>query len=231
MQLLLLRHGEATNNVTPPEEARFGEHELTARGMAQVEQFCQHYNQEDRILDQRDAQLKGLLSKVDYAYSSPMLRALQTTRIVHQNLTLPPVEFHPSLMEWGGPVELDPEDQERKVRGLNDQQLQDQFPFLRLQAPEKLSNGWWDNQPKESPEEVWARGKELLDFFRSKHQPDEVVLVVSHLWFINVLRQHVLANDFNYGWWETDFISMNNAALSICEVVAPPSYQLAWNPV
>jgi len=168
MLLYLIRHAESQNNARPPYN-RVEDPALTAVGRLQAQYLAQWS--------------EGL--KFDMLVTSPVLRALQTARAIHEG-TGQHVHVWDNVFEVGGVFRGFGPDAKQGGAGLNRRQVHQQaagdvaFSTLDHSIGEA---GWW-GRPRESETEAWQRAamvKKRLVACASKQV--EALVVVTHAEF------------------------------------------------
>ena len=149
MELYLIRHGQSANNLR---KKALVEHPRTASAAAAPRMADPPLTD----LGELQARLAGeALSdeRITTLYCGPMLRTLQTARIIGPLLGLSPQVFV-GLHEWGGVWE--PRDAGNSVQlpGLNRKEMSAQFPGFLLPA-DVTDRGWWFHD--------WEGDRAMLD--------------------------------------------------------------------
>jgi len=189
MHIYAIRHGQSANNaldIASPDEymrARHHDPELTATGRAQAEALARHLGAGSL----GDARPLGRL------YSSPMLRALETTRPIAAALGLTP-HIWPDLHELGG---LFQEAEDGAVTGYASPSraaLAAAYPGWAL--PESLGEGgWWSAaQGRESHGAILARVTRVAAALREMAAGGDgtAIALVSHGGFLDLLVRALL---------------------------------------
>ncbi|GIK74883.1 MAG: hypothetical protein BroJett021_38710 [Chloroflexota bacterium] len=200
MRLLLVRHGQSTNNVLaetlPYEEyiaTRSAEPELTPAGEAQVERLARFFGelpQPDGELSERRASISE--RPVTALYTSPMLRALRTTAPLAAALGLTP-EVWVDIHEHGGLFTGSPRTNTIvNFAGLGRSQMAAQFPGYVL-PPEVGEEGWWWGG-YEHMAQCTARAHRVAMTLRrwAETRCDEVILLVTHGTFMDQLLKALI---------------------------------------
>jgi len=227
MYLLFLRHGEATNNLINKPKHKIGEHSLTKKGIMQAKSFCTYFSSASK--KNENEMVCDLVTNLNHAYTSPMLRALQTSKIIYEHIPIPEIQITPHLYEWGGIAEYQDHSLSQKTTGLNNLNLERQFPFIKINNPKEFENGWWHNKERETPKEAWERASLQLDFFKNTHDDSAIILVISHLWFINILKQQILGRKYYNNWWDKEFFEIENVGLCVFEFSKDNPTLKTWN--
>lgn len=183
MRFVLIRHGQSTNNAlwaeSGDELGREVDARLTALGEAQADALAAY------------ATYPGLPWALTHLYASPMARAVQTAAPLADALDLP-LTLSRDLFEVGGPYEL-----------LNDTREQVAHPGSgssviaalsdRVHLPDWLTEeGWWRGEVERERDVYVARADRLIAALRDTHDHHDVVGLVSHGWFGNVLLGRLL---------------------------------------
>ncbi len=168
--LLLVRHGESTNNAGPPEQ-RVADTPLTDLGWTQA-----------RRLGPRLAKVRP----IDVLLASPFLRTLQTTEPIAQATGLAP-HIRTDLHETGGCYAGYHPDERVGKPGLNAGEIADQFPGYVI--PSDIDhNGWWKSRTPETGEQAASRAHRQLDLLRDDYADSDVVVAcVAHGDFIMLM--------------------------------------------
>jgi broad specificity phosphatase PhoE len=202
VKVLLVRHGQSLNNILasdlPYEEyinTRSHEPPLTPVGEEQarlVAEFLGEQNGQVSTAPPGTRQAALVQGTIAALYTSPMLRALQTTAPIAAALGLTPqvwVDIH----EHGGLFTGDPQaGSATYFAGLNRDDMAAQFPGYRL-PPEVTDEGWWWGDYEEMHEcaERARRVGEALSVM-AEERGDEVMLLVSHGTFLDQLFKALL---------------------------------------
>ncbi|MDO0911051.1 histidine phosphatase family protein [Streptomyces sp. DT2A-34] len=206
MQLILVRHGQSTNNVRLAEAMAAGlgrnqtdeqiapdvshylgrvpDPPLSALGMRQAEALGR------ALLDERTP------FTPTHLYASPTTRAVQTVRPL-ADAARRPVLLHPDAYEVGGIHVFDPPMRTRQARpGATLMELLQHCPAV--EAPPGLfhsSDEPWSGGLETQDEQAVPRAQRLLARLREAHGPDDVVLVVTHQHFSQFVLAAVLGWD------------------------------------
>ncbi len=193
MRFVLIRHGQSTNNAlwaeTGDDNGREVDTRLTALGEAQAAALAAY------------ATSPGLPWALTHLYASPMARAVQTAAPLADALDLPLV-LSQDLFEVGGPYDLlegtgeqvaHPGSASSVIAALSD----------RVHLPDWLTEeGWWRGEVERDREVYVARADRLIGTLRDTHGPADVVGLVSHGWFGNVLLGRLLGIETMNGAFE-----------------------------
>ena len=203
MRFVLIRHGQSTNNAlwaeTGDDFGREVDTRLTALGEAQAVALAAY------------ATSPGLPWPPTHLYTSPMARAVQTAAPLADALDLP-LALSQDLFEVGGPYDLldgsgeqvaHPGSGSSAIAALSD----------RVHLPDWLTeDGWWRGEVEREREVYVARADRLIGALRDTHDPDDVVGLVSHGWFGNVLLGRLLGIENMNGAFE-----LANTSISLLE--------------
>lgn len=200
MRLLLVRHGQSTNNVLaetlPYDEyvaTRSHEPELTPAGKTQAERLARFFGelpQPDGELSERRASISE--RPVTALYTSPMLRALRTTAPLAAALGLTP-EVWVDIHEHGGLFTGNPRTETVvNFGGLGRQEMRGHFPGYVL-PPEIGDNGWWWNG-YEHMAQCTERAQRVAEMLRkwTETRSDDVILLVTHGTFMDQLLKALI---------------------------------------
>ncbi len=154
MKLIIVRHGQSTNNAGQP---RVPDPALTPLGQQQAKCTADALRTEHPILST--------------LYCSPMLRALQTADPIRA-LYEEPVHILPDLCESGGMG---------AERGLRRTDILRDYPHCTLDVG-ITEEGWWMPDPQQETEtHLYARAARAASALRALHPDDaDVVAIVTH---------------------------------------------------
>ncbi|MDR7254749.1 2,3-bisphosphoglycerate-dependent phosphoglycerate mutase [Nocardioides sp. BE266] len=183
MRFVLVRHGQSNNNKlwaeTGDETGREVDTRLTPLGEQQAAALASYATE------------PGLPWRLTHLYASPMVRAVQTAAPLADALDLP-LQLHEDLFEVGGPYDLHetsgarvahPGSGRGALAALSD----------RLHLPDWVGeDGWWRGEVEGERSAYIARADRLLASLEERHDPGDVVGLVSHGWFGNVLLARLL---------------------------------------
>jgi 2,3-bisphosphoglycerate-dependent phosphoglycerate mutase len=203
MRFVLIRHGQSTNNALWAETGDDTDREVDARltvlGEAQAAALAAY------------ATSPGLPWALTHLYASPMARAVQTAAPLADALDLP-LALNQDLFEVGGPYDLldgsgeqvaHPGSGSSIIAALSD----------RVHLPDWLTeDGWWRGEVEREREAYVARADRLIGALRDTHDPNDVVGLVSHGWFGNVLLGRLLGIEDMNGAFE-----LANTSISLLE--------------
>lgn len=183
MRFVLVRHGQSNNNKrwaeTGAETGREVDTRLTALGEQQAAALASYATE------------PGLPWRLTHLYASPMARAVQTAAPLADALDLP-LHLHEDLFEVGGPYDLDESTRERVAHPGSGRGVLAALSD-RIHLPEWVGeDGWWTGEVEQERAVVTARADRLLASLEKRHEPDDVVGLVSHGWFGNVLLARLL---------------------------------------
>ena len=179
MRLYLIRHAESENNALSRESLhhRKVDPDLTPLGYQQRDLLARHIGAE------KDA--VGESYRITHLYTSAMYRSLLTTAPLSDALGIAP-NVWPDLHEKGG-MFLQQDDCVRSFTGMTRAEIQAAFPGYRLPA-EVDECGWYDRGLGREPEEhSLQRAIRVAWALRSRTATDDVIALVSHAGFLNIL--------------------------------------------
>lgn len=165
--LLLIRHGQSTNNANPPAQ-RVADTPLTELGWAQARQLGPHL---------------ATLPRIDLLLTSPFLRTLQTTQPTAEACGLAP-QIRTGLHESGGCYAGYFAFEQEGKPGMTASEISRDFPGYRI--PNDIDQaGWWKSKPPEPREQAAERAAGQLQLLRHEFvDQDIVVACVAHGDFI-----------------------------------------------
>ena len=150
--VILMRHGEAENNVIHILAGRKSEYHLTERGKVQVADVAE--------------KLKTV--PIDAIYTSPVTRAIETSQIVTEKIGIDhKIDGRLTETEMGSVTGMGTNDVLKKYGNLFLKFYQDDDKMLRNMGVERFSA-------------ISARMGNMLDYVAEKH-PEKNVLLVTHL--------------------------------------------------
>lgn len=177
VKLLFIRHGQSTNNVLTaaghPFRGRSADPELTPLGLRQSERLAQAFR-------------AGLIPRPTVLISSPMVRAVQTTRPLAEELDLP-ILIDTRAYEVGGVYTGEPQSP-----GAHPGAAASRLLSLseRVSLPEDFGEqGWYRGGAHvETQQEAQERGRLLYASLVASHpEHSAVVGLVCHEWIIQYL--------------------------------------------
>ncbi len=182
MRFVIVRHGQSTNNhlwsSTGDDEGRSVDPRLTDLGHEQAAALAAY------------AGSRGLPWRPTHVYASAMARAVQTAAPLAEVLDLS-LRLHADLHEVFGPYDYRPGTKDRIPHpGAGRDELAALSPRLELDDW-VTAEGWWQ-QEVETREGARARADRLIGWLESTHDRADVVVLVSHGWFGNVLLARLL---------------------------------------
>lgn len=199
MRFVLIRHGQSVNNLIYEETGQdLGRHpdpELTDLGHTQAGRLAQSV-------------AAGVLPwQITAVHTSLMARAIQTAAPLADALDLP-VFAHPELFECGGPYHQ-ADGVHLAHPGSEAEELAALTP--RLVLPELPGGpGWWSG-PFEAEESAYVdRARRVIGDLRTRHDPGDVVALVTHGWFTQYLLRELLGISAMTGW-----VEVNNTGVSL----------------
>lgn len=203
MRFVLIRHGQSTNNALWDESGddigREVDSRLTPLGEAQAKALASY------------AADPGLPWALTHLYASPMARAVQTAAPLADALDLP-LSLSPDLFEVGGPYDVEEGSGEQVAHPGSGRSVIAALS-ARLHLPDWLTEeGWWRGEVERAREVYAARADRLIETLRGTHDHGDVVGLVSHGWFGNVLLSRLLGIEDMNGAFE-----LANTSLSLLE--------------
>lgn len=165
--LLLIRHGQSTNNAGEPER-RVPDTPLTNLGWDQAGQL---------------GPLLAETERIDHLLTSPFLRTLQTTQPIAEACGLQPT-IRTGLHETGGCYAGYHPDEQVGMPGMTATEIARDFPGYAI--PDDIDEaGWWKSQVPETGEQAAVRAARQFDVLRSEFADSgQVVATVAHGDFI-----------------------------------------------
>lgn len=208
MKLLIIRHGESTNNLlhatTGSYLGRAADPRLTERG----EQQC---------LALGRAMTRGRQPAPQVLYSSLMWRAVQTASFIAEALDLP-ILGHLDAYECGGPYSGTPQ-QPAPHPGAAASELRSISDRLQLPAGAD-ETGWYRGHGEDDPARA-ARGARVIDELRRVHGGQEVMVgLVCHEW----ISQHLVRAALGWpalGGVAEPWLSLNNTGTTLIDFEQP----------
>ncbi|MBW7883043.1 MAG: histidine phosphatase family protein [Caldilineaceae bacterium] len=200
MRVLLVRHGESTNNQLANQRSydeyirnRSHEPELTPAGRQQAEQLAAYMGALQATAQDETGRGASVTERpVTAIYTSPMLRAMQTAAPLAGTLGMSPevwVEIH----EHGGLFTGDPRNGEVvSYPGLSRAQIAARFRAFSL-PPQVTESGWWSGGYEEMSA-CTVRAQRVAQTLRhwAPARPDDVLLLVTHGTFMDQLIKALL---------------------------------------
>ena len=165
MQLYLIRHAESENNAKPLEQ-RVEDPPITAIGHRQAACLADW--------------LKTL--PMDFLVTSPVKRALQTTRYIHDS-TGQHVHVWSNIFEQGGIYRGHGPDAVEGGPGLTREEVVEHLSGVqhRCTLDDEISvSGWWGGRPRETDQEAKVRAAQVVDQVLKVFNPGQVVVMVIH---------------------------------------------------
>lgn len=191
MRFVIVRHGESENNKLLAEGGPLAERKadplLTPLGQKQASQLATFVAS------------GGLPWQVTHLYSSLMSRAIQTAAPLSDLLGLPLVA-HAELFECQGPY-VAAEGATRRERHRGSPRSVLQALCRRLELPDSATEeGWWTGEFEDDKALYLARAHRVIADLRARHHDGDVVLLVTHGWFIQFILRELLAVSEMTGW-------------------------------
>lgn len=121
-------------------------------------------------------------------YTSPMMRAMQTAKALHEVLGLP-MQVRVELAETYRPAWPAPPGSDEPIpkRGLTIAEARTMFSAAKYPEDVGLDEAWWEAHVRERREGAYARAATALKALRQQHADDARVVVVTHGGFGSVL--------------------------------------------
>ncbi len=186
MRFVLVRHGQSTNNLlwssNGDDAGRDPEPRLTPLGVQQAAALAAY------------ATAPGLPWQPTHLYASAMVRAIQTAAPLAEALALP-LRLQADLHEIGGPYGYAPGTGDRVAHpGFGRTALQALSD--RLEVPDWVTaDGWWNREVERGHTAYRERADRLIAALRATHDDTDVLALVSHGGFGNVLLARLLGVD------------------------------------
>jgi 2,3-bisphosphoglycerate-dependent phosphoglycerate mutase len=203
VQLVLVRHGQSSNNALYAEAVAAERAANTAVRRAAADLRYLRGRVADpplSALGVRQAQTLGAAFRSGGApftpthlYASPTMRAVQTVSPLAEATSLR-VVLHPDAYEVGGVHLFDPQTGTRQARpGATFQELRERCPVIET-TPGLFpaSDQPWSGGLETHDEQALPRAQRLLTALRAAHGHDDVVLLVSHQHFSQFVIAAVL---------------------------------------
>ena len=206
VRFVIVRHGQSTNNhlwsSTGDDVGRAVDPQLTDLGHEQAAALAAYVGE------------TGLPWQPTHLYASAMVRAVQTAAPLADVLELP-LRLQPDLHEVFGPYDYLPGTKDQVAQpGAGRAELAGLSP--RVEIPDWVTDdGWWD-QEVEHRDAAFDRADRLIAWAEAEHASDDVVVLVSHGWFGNVLLARLLGIESMAGAFE-----IANTALTLVEAEDP----------
>ncbi|GAB5360337.1 hypothetical protein AAMO2058_000618800 [Amorphochlora amoebiformis] len=190
LRVLLIRHAESVNNalyrdlaaeakLQDWDDERHADPPLTDLGWRQAEDLALRLRQNPDLYG-----FGGEIRDVDKLYTSPMLRAMQTT--VALRTLKAPIEIWADLHETGGIFHKN----HRTLRGITEYDIQKDFTGFEVRDYEVSKTGWWKGGVETYEEMTIRAEKTKLRLFRMAADlqgDDYTIALVSHGSFLATL--------------------------------------------
>lgn len=183
MRLYLIRHAESENNVLTEEtfHRRKVDPDLTALGYQQRDLLARHIG--------AGLDTVGQGYEIDRLYTSAMYRSLLTTAPLSDTLGLAPMVW-PDLHEKGG-MFLEQNGAVSGFSGMSRSAILDKFPGYQL-PKDVTDRGWYEATIGREPEtRSFYRAIKVARELRQRGASDEVIALVSHAGFLDVLLKAI----------------------------------------
>lgn len=206
MELYLIRHAESANNILQDQRHRACDPVLTETGHRQAGCLAEYLSDPGHTPAYPNG--RPPVAGIHRLYTSPMHRALQTTRYLAAALGLTP-EVWIELYEQGG-IFLDHGGDEgmKGYPGKNRREMQDECPQVVL-PPEVTDEGWWTGS-YETHECCQTRAAAVADRLWDWKDRPEGIALITHGGFID----HLLAALLGLPGGEQFHFRHQNASLS-----------------
>lgn len=184
MELLLIRHGQSTNNANQGDRSQHRpDPPLTDLGQQQAERAAAYLLEHEQPFDR--------------LYTSPMLRCLQTTQPIARALGLK-AHVWVDLHETGG-IRSYQGDVMVNIQSMSRSEMADLFPDYLL-PDEVTEQGWWHREAErlETMQATYERARGVAQEFTRialrtpPDQPSQRLLVVSHGAFLDAFLRAML---------------------------------------
>ena len=217
MILYFIRHAQSENNAlwmnSGSSKGRVEDPEITIVGKQQSRLLASHLahtNGDFQPANSRDPKNLGGYG-LTHLYCSLMVRTIMTASEVSKKLGLPLVALR-DLHEVGGIVSGDGKEEPYEGRpGNNRTFFEENFPHLIL--PDDLGEeGWWNNRPHETQEEINLRAVRLIDKLVEDHgESDDRIGLVTHGAFYNAMLRYLV---FGEPTRRSVWFEMNNTGIT-----------------
>jgi len=178
MKLYLIRHGQSYNNMIADQTRRLQDPHLTELGIKQAQRAGEYIGQANW--------------GITHLYCSAMFRALHTCQPIAEALNMQP-EVWVDTHEGGGIFLKDyATGTVTGYGGMTRSQILEKFPNYKL--PDTITEaGWWDAAKGEEPlADFISRGIKVGLALRERHESDDVIAMVMHAGFMDVLLKALL---------------------------------------
>ncbi|MFO7976304.1 MAG: histidine phosphatase family protein [Candidatus Hydrogenedentota bacterium] len=170
MQIFFVKHGQSEGNIggdyspSDPPLTELGHAQAARAGLA----------------------LSG--QAITALYTSPMMRAMQTAKALHEVLALP-IQVRIELAETYRPAWHGPPAAEEPIpkRGLTIAEAKTMFSAAKYPADTADDARWWEAHVREQREGAYARAAAAFKSLREQHTEDDRIAVVTHGAFGSVL--------------------------------------------
>lgn len=208
MKLLIIRHGQSSNNLlhanTGSYDGRLPDPEMTDLGHRQSQRLAQ-------------AMLHEAQPAPDVLYSSLMVRAVQTAAPIADALDIP-VLGHLEAYECGGPYVGVPNDPQPHP-GATRSELEQLCP--RLELPPEVDDSGWYRGSTESMQQRATRGRKVItDLRRSYGGQDITIGIVCHEMIAQYFIRAALGFETVGGIVEP-WLSLNNTGTTYVDFEQP----------
>jgi len=179
MKLIIVRHGETIENKKGQLQGQLIEGKLSENGIIQTNKLAERLKEE----------------KIDIIYSSPLKRALETTKII--------AKFHPTI-----PVRTDKRLMERNLGNFEGMYLK-KFKSLNLNIDDEKLMG------KENVEKAGEMIERIDDLVRElvEKERDKTILICGHFWINTTINSYLLKKEK-----PSEYKNISNTSISIFEL-------------
>ncbi len=182
MDLFLIRHGESTNNALADVSQRVADPELTANGRAQAERVASYIAEGLHLAPAERAEDRPFFDRL---YCSPMIRTLHTAQAIGQAMESKS-EIWVAIHEMGG-IYLDHGGERGVVGypGLTRAEIAARFP-TSVASAEVGEDGWWD-AGKETDQQAQRRAIGVAADLLARAGEETRIGFVTHGGFMSLL--------------------------------------------
>ena len=203
MHLLLIRHGQSTNNVVEAEKgdgadfnaARLPDPALSPLGERQAEALGEYL-------------APKLENEKVTLFVSGMKRALQTMLPLATKLCIPPL-VRPDTFERGGLYTKAEDGSFVQEKARSAEEIQEEFPTYNVS--ELVGVEW--GRVERSDKECFERAGRVVAWLRDmakRSSAGDVVVFVSHMDFLDHMAKHFLGLRYNSVWMKLDNVSISH---------------------
>jgi broad specificity phosphatase PhoE len=202
MKVYMIRHAQSANNLMAASRTfddymleRYADPPLTDLGQRQAKILAEYLFSTHPKASTNEPRVTG--REITGIFTSPMLRALQTTRPISDALGIQPrvwVDLH----EHGGMFDNSgPGGMFVPHHGMTREQFRKHFPDYLL--PDEIGeDGWWHREASEDMPDCYARAirvaTKLYEMAAASNADDERILLITHGTFMGALLKALLEN-------------------------------------